>query len=392
MISTHPTSEGGVASYTRNLVQALREHGVNVVIFSNKPRNENVKQSYEGVYSVWNKGILYPFQIFKALVTNSNVDIIHIQHEFFLYGDMFSALLFPVLLILVRLLGKPVVVTMHGVIPLSELNKRFKRENELNGPLFLLKFALIFITKVIVFLSDAVIVHGKFFAKVMYNDYKCPKQKIHIIPLGIEEAKIIIPQNEAKRRLGLENKVVILFFGYIARYKGVEMLIDAFGRLARKYQEWVLIIGGGHHPRLRLNPKYKEYITKLQQMAHQLAPEKVLFTGFIPDEELPLYLSAADIIVFPYTTAMSSSAALTSSMSYEKPIIASNIPPMKELIPFEEALFERGSPEDLAKKLESVLNNSNLRHKISIHFKKVCEKNSWSNVGLQTYILYQSKV
>lgn len=392
MISTYSTSEGGVSSYTRNLVQALKEHGVNVIIFSNKSKNEKLKQSCEGVYPVWDKGILYPFQIFKAMVANQDANIVHIQHEFFLYGGVFSAFFFPVLLFLVRLLNKPVVVTMHGVIPLFELNERFKKENWLSGPLFLLKFSLILITKMIVFFSDALIVHGKFFAEVLYNDYKCPKKKIHVIPHGIEEIKTMISQNEAKRRLGLENKNVILFFGYITGYKGIETLIEAFGQLTKKYQDWILIIGGGEHPRLRLNPKYKEYLAKLKQMAHLLLPEKCVFTGFIPDEELILYLSAADMIVFPYTVGMSNSGPLMLSMSYGKPIIASNIPSMKELIPFEEALFKRRSSEELAKKLELIFNNSNLKHKMLLHFKKICEANSWNNVSMQTYMLYQSMI
>ena len=388
MVSTYSISEGGVSSYTRNLVQALKERGVNVIIFSNKLKNEKLKQSCEGVYPVWDKGILYPFQIFKAMAANQDANIAHIQHEFFLYGGVFSALFFPVLLFLVRLLGKPVVVTMHHVIPLFELNERFKKENWLSGPLFLLKFSLILITNMIISFSDALIVHGKFFADVLYNDYKCPKKKIHVIPHGIEEIKTMIPQNEAKRRLGLENKIVILFFGYIAGYKGIETLIEAFGRLTKKYQEWILIIGGGEHPRLSLNPMYKEYLARLKRMAYLLSPGKCLFTGFIPNKELILYLSAADIIIFPYTTIMASSGALSLSISYEKPIIASNIPPIKELIPFKEVLFERRAYKELAEKLEQVLNNCDLKYNLSIYFKRIKEKNSWNNVALQTYNLY----
>jgi glycosyltransferase involved in cell wall biosynthesis len=89
---------------------------------------------------------------------------------------------------------------------------------------------------------------------------------------------------------------------------------------------------------------------------------------------------------------MSNSGPLTLSMSYGKPIITSNIPSMKELIPFEEALFKRRSSEDLAKKLELLFNNSDLKHKMLLHFKKICEVNSWNNVSMQTYTLYQSMI
>ena len=392
MVSTHPTSGGGVSSYTRNLVQSLREHGVHVVVFSNKPEKTKPQQDFGGIHTCWNRGILYPFQIFRALATNVDVDIVHIQHEFFLYGGMVSAILFPVLLVLIHLLGKPVIVTIHGVISLSELNERFKEENELNGPLPLLKFGLIFLTKVIVFLSDAVIVHGRFFAEALYNEYKCPQWKVHVIPHGVEKAKTIIPPSEAKKRLRLENKVIILFFGYITKYKGIETLIEAFGRMAKKHQNWILLIGGGKHPRLRGNPKYEEYITKLQQEALSLAPKQILFTGFISDEELPLYFSAADGMVFPYNTTMSSSGPLALSMSYGKPVIASDIPSIGELIPFEECLFKKNSSEDLVKKLQLMLNSYDLRHRVGICIERIGERNSWSKVGLQTCRLYQKVV
>jgi len=370
-------------------MQSLKEHGVNIVFFANKPENENSKQDDENAYAVWNRGIFYPFQIFKSLATIARVDIVHVQHEFFLYGGWVSAILFPVLLALIRLLGKPVIVTIHGVIPLSELNERFKEENELNGPLPVLKIGLIFLTKAIVFLSDAVIVHGRFFAETLYNEYRCPKWKIHAISHGVEEATSIIPRSEAKKRLGLENKVIVLFFGYISKYKGIETLIEAFGRVAKKHENWILIIGGGQHPRLRLNFKYEEYITKFQREARSLAPEQIIFTGFISNEELPFYFSAADILVFPYTTAMSSSGPLAFSMSYGKPIIASDIPPIRELIPFEECLFNKNSSEDLTKKLELMLNSYNLRRRIVGHVKRTRGYNFWSKVGLQTCLLYQ---
>lgn len=389
MVSTHPTSEGGVSSYTMNLVQSLREHGVDVIVFSNKPERRGLEEGGGSIYTCWNRGILYPFQIFKGLRINRDVNLVHFEHEFFLYGGMVSSILFPILLVLVKLFSKPVVVTLHGVIPLSEVNKRFIEENELKGPLLLLKSGLVFLTKAIVFFSDAVIVHGRFFAEILRNEYKCPEDKIYVIPHGIKETATVVPQNEAKKRLGLEKEVIILFFGYIAKYKGIETLIEAFGQLAKKHPNWVLIIGGGEHPRLCTNLRYKKYILWLKQKLFLAAPEQITFTGFIPKEVLSLYFSAADIMVFPYNTAISSSGPLAFSMSYGKPVIASDIPSIRELIPFEECLFKKNSSEDLVKKLELMLNSYDLRRRIVVYVKRIREHNSWSKVGLRTCMLYQ---
>jgi len=390
MVSTHSISVGGVSSYTKNLVQSLKEHEVDVVVFSNKLENERLMQSYEGVYATWNRGILYPFQIFKMLVSNASVDVVHIQHEFFLYGGMVSAILFPVLLALIRLLGKPVVVTIHGVIPLPEVNEQFKEENELNGSLILLKFGLILLTKAIVFLSDAIIVHEGFFAERLQKDYRCPQRKIYVISHGVEEIENKILQDEAKEKLGLNNKTVLLFFGYITKYKGIETLIDGFEWIAKQYEDSILIIGGGEHPRLRNNLCYVEYLSELQQRAvSAAAKERILFTGFIPEDDLPLYFSAADVLVFPYTTAMSSSGPLSFAMSYGKAVIASDIPSFAEIIPLEDALFRRNSSKNLAEKLERILSGSALRNRVSNYLKMKAKENSWHNIGSKTYSLYR---
>lgn len=393
MVSVYPPPASknvklsGVASYTKNLVASLTSD-CKVVVFADRMSHTN-DEYYEGamVYRCWNKGVLYPFQIFKALAANSDLDVVHVQHEFFLYGGVFSAFLFPVLLVLIRLLGKPTVVTIHGVIPLSELNERFKEENALNGPLPLLRFGLVFMTKIIVFFSDCVIVHSRFFAETLYNEYRCPKWKNHVIPHGVGKVTVIIPQNEAKRKLGLENKVVIFFFGYIAKYKGIETLIEAFGRLAGKHRDWVLIIGGGEHPRLKTRAFYKRYVSELRDRAFSTRGQ-LRFTGFIPEEELATYFSAADLLVFPYTVTMSSSGPFALAISYGKTVIASNIPPFKEALP-PSALFNKNDPKSLSERIKFILNHQFSKQDILAHVKEMRDASSWKQVGLQIRKLYQ---
>lgn len=391
MVSTHLASGGGVSSYTKNLTQSLRQSGVDVVISLSKPEIGGSERKGEGVSATWSRGsVRYPFQIFKMLAASAGIDIVHFQHEFFLYGGVFSAILFPVLLALARQLGKPVVVTMHGVISLSDLNERFKAENGLNGPLPVLRIGLIFLTRAIVFLSDAVVVHEGFFAERLEKDYKCPQRKIRVIPHGVKETDDKIAQDEAKEKLGLDNKTVILFFGYITKYKGIETLIDGFGYVAKQQGDLVLIIGGGEHPRLRQNPRYREYLLELRRRAISVAPkQKILFTGFIHDYELPLYLSAADVLVFPYTTSMSSSGPLSFAMSYGKAVLASDIPSIAEIISLKDTLFKKNSPKDLAEKLERMLDSPVLRRRVSNYVKMRAKEASWQVVGSRTYELYR---
>ena len=63
-------------------------------------------------------------QIFSTLIREKPA-VVHFQHEFFLYGGISSALLFPLLILLTRLAGIKVIVTMHGVVPRLATNDNF---------------------------------------------------------------------------------------------------------------------------------------------------------------------------------------------------------------------------------------------------------------------------
>ena len=388
MVSTHPSSSGGVSSYTKNLVNSLRNEDIYVTLLSDRFKKKELNKS---IIACWNKGIFYPFQIFKNLV-KIKLDLVHIQHEFFLFGGLLSSLLFPVLLILLKILRKPTVVTLHGVIPLPEINQRFLKENEVSGPTLLLRLGLKLLTMTIVFLSDAIIVHENFFAKILEQNYRCSPRKIYIIPHGVEEIRTKILQTEAKEKLQLLDKVVILFFGYLARYKGLKTLIEGFALKASKNPEWVLIIGGGEHPRLKQKESYRRYLSKLKEEASYLASNRIIFTGIIPNEELPLFFSAADIVVFPYNFTMSSSGPFAKALKYEKPIVVSSTELFTDTIPFKEIIFTKGSPSSLGDKLELIIEDSRLRNRVTEWTKKVARKNSWRSVGVQTTSLYNQLI
>jgi len=216
MVATHPLTADGVSSYTRNLIQSLKQYNVQVTLFANNSKRsiDNGKE----IDTCWNRGIRYPWQIFRAIAKNCS-QIIHIQHEFFLFGGIISAALFPLLLILIKLLRKPLVVTLHGVISPSMVDKEFLHINGMKGHPLVFKIGAIFLVRLITFFSDCVIVHERYFARTLETEYKCRKTKIHVIPHGIEENKRKLSPEKAKRKLGLENKKLVLFFGYIAPYK-----------------------------------------------------------------------------------------------------------------------------------------------------------------------------
>jgi len=318
----------GVISYTKNLVNALKDVVLpNIKIFVVADKHKGIPHVYreDRVYVIrcFSKNVLYIFQIFKQLC-RIKPNIVHIQHEYFLYGGLLSATLFPLLVLFSRLVAEKVVITLHhGVFPLSNIDNRdFRKENGLKGPALLLKLGLLTITKMIALFAHKVIVHELFMKKYLVTDYKISTHKIKIIPHGVEDVKQL-PKEESKRKLGLEGKTVLLYFGYLTGYKGLKELLDAYRDVAKKIPNTVLVIAGGPHPRLIREKWYRDWIRDLVKEALAIQWEikdrgKIVFTGYVPEDEIPLYFSVADIVVLPYKARIAASGPEALAIAFER--------------------------------------------------------------------------
>jgi len=389
MVSIYPpprskhAKQGGVASYSKNLVDSLLKC-CSVVVFAEKL---SVLDDYyfEGaaVYRCWSKGAKYPFQIFKKLLEN-RVDVVHVQYETYLYGGLASALVFPFLLALIRLLGNPVIVTMHGVIPLSRVNRCFLEENRINGNPLIMRVGLALLVKIVVSLSNVVIVHEKNLRDILIKEYKCCASKFRVIYHGIEDPQFSITPAEAKKKLGVRSKNVILFFGYITGYKNVDLLIESAQFL--KVNDWVMLIAGGAHPRLSGDSSYLKYLSDLRKQASAISEEKILFKGFVPEEEISLYFSAADLVVFPHNICISSSGPLSLAASYGKPFLVSDS--FRDIVGFDNIVFG-DDPKELASKIDFFFRDATFGFQILEYSKDFKDKRLWNRISLQTYELYK---
>jgi len=389
MVSIYPpqrskhAEQGGVASYSKNLVDSLLKY-CSVVIFADKLTASGDEYSESAtVYRCWSKGVKYPFQIFRKLLAN-RVDIVHVQHETYLFGGLVAALVFPFLLFLIKLLRKPVIVTMHGVIPLSRVNRCFLEENRINGNPFLMRLGLTLLVRLIVPLSTVVIVHEKQLRDILTREYRCSSSKIRVIYHGIEDPKFSINPEEAKEKLGVGSKRVILFFGYITGYKNVDLLIDSARFL--KVNDWIMLIAGGVHPRLSRDSSYLKYLSDLREHASSISEEKFLFKGFVPEEEIAVYFSAADLVVFPHNICISSSGPLSLAASYCKPFLVSSS--FREIVDFDDIVFKNNSKE-LASKIDFFFSDTAFGLKASAYSKNFKANRLWSRISMQTYELYK---
>lgn len=382
------TRNSGITSYTKNLITSMDEY-CKIEVFADKIKgldsiylDENIK-----VNRCWDMGLKYPYQIIKNIIKeNKKFDVVHIQHEFFSYGGIFSASIFPILLIFLRLLGIHTIVTMHHVASLSILDKEFIKKNGIKGKKTILKIGFFIIVYLIIRIPNRIIVHESIFKNILIKDYKCNSDKIFVIPHGIEEKKCLIEKIDAARRLRLElnEKKVVLYFGFLTGYKGIETLIDAFKFLN---DEYVLVIAGGEPYRLKDDLSHKKFISELKERAFTIS-KNIIFTGFVEEDNIPLYFSIADVTIFPYITRISSSGPMALSIAYERPFLASEV--FRPSILLDDMIFDNDS-RDIAKKIEKFFDNKELRIQIKNYIKKSKLEQNWKNIAKMTLYIYLQK-
>jgi glycosyltransferase involved in cell wall biosynthesis len=393
LISIYPapnyTHDGisGVASYTKNLATNFPKD-CSIIVFANKfGKSERAIKTREQVeiFYCWSRNFIFPFEIFtKIFKRRKDIDVIHIQHEFFIYGaNKISAILFIFMVFMLKSLNKPIVITLHhGFLKPSQVNKDSLTHLSIRiNPLIFL-FGLKIFFKLISFVASCIIIHEKYFKNVLTEYYGILQNKITVIPHGIESNTPKINQEQAKTLLNLRDYKVILYFGYLSKFKGIDLLIDLF-RCLKDTNKYSLLIAGGGHPRVKGDKKYEESLHDLKEKAKRMS-KNILFTGFVPDEKLPIYFSAADVVVLPYKIVFSSSGALSLAMAYEKLFLVSNA--FKNIIETDEFIFE--GPQELAEKIEDLFNSKDLQERCLRYSKKIKEKKSWKNVAKKTYELY----
>ena len=138
-----------------------------------------------------------------------------------------------------------------------------------------------------------------------------------------------VSKSEACESLGLdENKRYILFFGFIRNYKGLDILLEAMSLLPESLKDVNLLVAGEYYED---SAPYDEIIVQ-----KQLGKRVELHTKFIPNDDVKLYFSAADIVAQPYRNATQSGVSQV-AYHFETPMIITNVGGLSELVPHGEA-------------------------------------------------------
>ena len=150
-----------------------------------------------------------------------------------------------------------------------------------------------------------------------------------------------IDRRESHERLGIDAKKVLLFFGFIRRYKGLDRLLAAMPRILERVPDARLYVVG------EFFEEKEPYLAAVQQGGVE---EQVTFVDrYIPNEEVASWFSAADLLVLPYHSA-TNSGIVQIGYNFATPAIVTNVGSLAEVVidGVTGYVLEDGTPEEIA--------------------------------------------
>jgi len=228
--------------------------------------------------------------------------------------------------------------------------------------------------------ADRIIVVTSKLKETLQKDYGVPGDKITVIPNGAN-TDLFTPMNaeQARKQVGLgQAGHLVVFVGDLAAWQGVDYLIKSIPYVVKERSDTrFLIVGDGMMRQ------------ELVELAGRLGVfDKIIFTGMVPYQDVPLYINASDICVAPFVADRGDKVGLSSLkipeyMACEKPVVTSRISGL-EILEDNNAgiLVEPESPPELAQAILRLLHSKELRQQMGKNGRKYTVKNqSWESVA-----------
>ncbi|GAG90556.1 unnamed protein product, partial [marine sediment metagenome] len=219
------------------------------------------------------------------------------------------------------------------------------------------------------------------------HEYRFSDSDVDEIPHPCNPIRDRLDSAEALHQLRLDGRSVILIFGYIRRGKGFEVALEALNKIKQEIPNVLLLIAGKVQ-----DLESSTYLVQLKKMIQELGlEESVRFDShYIPDDEVPLYFSAASIILVPYTESVGASGPIHNYAGYGTPIIAANVGyHMRETLGGTLTLFMNRDSADLAHKVITLLDDNELRKELVAKQCKYVANESWDVAAKRTMQNYE---
>jgi D-inositol-3-phosphate glycosyltransferase len=299
--------------YSVWLCRGLSKAGLDVELICTENR-KNLHESFsvlpvspeKGSGNSFFKAIKYFYYLIWlfAHLWRSKADIIHYQ---FFRRERLECLYFPLL----RLLNRNLFFTAHNILP-----------HEQHWIDYYLRY-LVYKS------ASKIIVHTPRIRNRLLELYAIPAEKVVVMPAVKPSAgkkDIRITNELARSALGLApDAKVLLFFGFIREYKGLDILLKAFEMAAEQDAALRLLIAG----QAQSDELLKSYQSQIQAMKH--CESVYLRAEFIPQDEVDVYFRAADALALPYRR-IEFSGVVQEAFAYGLPVLATDVGNLGDLI------------------------------------------------------------
>jgi glycosyltransferase involved in cell wall biosynthesis len=291
----------------------------------------------------------------------THADLLHAQ-----WWSMPLWLVYMVVCGCFKLRGKPLVLTVHNVI---------SHENS---------YAYTMLSGLLFKLGDHFIVHSAANKEKLVKNYKILPEKITQIPLGPLDFHVPnnFNQKSVHKEIGFDKKErIILLFGAIRLYKGIDTALEAFARVHDEIPESRLLIAG----KLWVNwDRYDKLIKRLNIEEYV----KKHF-GYIPSGDVWRFFAVSDLVILPYHNFDSQSAIGAIALSFHKPMIVTNVGGLPELVEDNRYVAPPKDPQSLAQAIIPCLRNKSRLKSMSENSEKIAAKFAWPIVAEKTWEVYR---
>ena len=278
LIGSYLPRQCGIATFTADLATAILENDcrIDCSVVAMNDRREGYEYPDIVKFQI-RQDKLNEYHLAADFLNLRNPAAICLQHEYGIFGGQRGSFIIE----LAQNLKSPLFTTLHTVLrePSAEERKIITQLSEL---------------------SASLVVMSEHAADFLRNIYQVPERKITLIHHGIPDVPFLDP-DPCKRKLGADDKIVILTFGLLSPGKGIEFMIDALPDIVSSHPEVLYYVVGATHPHCRAESG-EDYRLSLHHRAKELGVgDNIVFHDrFLERDELLEIIRAADIYVTPY--------------------------------------------------------------------------------------------
>ena len=365
LIGNYLPRKCGIATFTHDLNEGLKANGVETAVLAMSDGINNYNYPSDVVLEIEQNDINSYINAAEYLHTNK-FDTVILQHEFGIFGGKDGKHIIQLL----KRLRMPVVTTMHTILdnPTENMSKVVSELGRLSCKIVSISSMGLSLLEKIYGISSEKCVH------IHHGVHKIENQDV----------------SGLKKKLGVENKKILLTFGLLSKNKSIEVVINALPEVIKKHPDTVYIVLGATHPHV-LKHEGEDYRHSLIRLVKKNGLEKkVLFINrFVSNEELFDYLKMCDIYVIPYLGEKQiSSGTLIYTMGAAKPIISTPFWYATEMLAENRGmLFNFKDSVQLGDKINDLLDNDDKRETIAQNAFALAKECYWPSIGKQYYDL-----